>query len=64
MTLTTIPIQKETRDLLRQIARKSESWDKVLRRLYENEITIKNTEIFFSADSLSYEEAVKEIEQW
>lgn len=64
MSLTTIPIQKETRDLLRQIAKKSESWDQVLRRLYNNEITIKNAQVFFSADTLTTDEALKEIDSW
>jgi len=64
MSLTTIPLQKETRNKLRTIATKAESWDAVLNRLYENEITRRNAQIFFSADTLSYEEALEEIDKW
>jgi predicted CopG family antitoxin len=64
MSLTTIPIQQKTRDKLRQIAKKSESWDKVINRLYENEISRINAEVFFSSDTLSLNEALKEIEKW
>lgn len=64
MSLTTIPIQHETRDKLRQISNKSESWDAVLNRLYENEITRINAQVFLSADTLSLDEALKEIEKW
>ena len=64
MTLTTIPIQKETRNKIRTIAHKSESWDAILNRLYENEVTIQNAKIFFSSDTLSLDEALAEIEKW
>ena len=33
--LTTIPIQKLTRDRLRNVGRKGESWDKLLNRLLD-----------------------------
>lgn len=33
--LTTIPIQKRTRDRLRAIGRKGESWDALLNRLMD-----------------------------
>jgi hypothetical protein len=64
MTLTTIPIEKATRDKLRTIAQKSESWDAVLNRLYDLEITTQNAQIFLSADTLSLDEALVEIEKW
>lgn len=64
MSLTTIPLQQQTRDRLRQIANKSESWDAVLNRLYEHEITRMNTQVFLSADTLSLDEALKEIDSW
>ena len=64
MSLTTIPLQQETRNRLRQIANKSESWDDVVNRLYKNEITRMNAQIFFSADTLSLDEALKEIDKW
>lgn len=64
MPLTTIPLQKETRDKLRRIANKSESWDDVLNRLYDAEITRRNTQVFFGADTLSLDEALQEIERW
>ncbi|MFP4567503.1 MAG: hypothetical protein ACLFN8_01020 [Candidatus Woesearchaeota archaeon] len=64
MSLTTIPVQQETRDKLRQIANKSESWDAVLNRLYNHEITRLNAQVFFSSDTLSLDEALKEIEKW
>ncbi|MFT4343593.1 MAG: hypothetical protein ACMXYE_02490 [Candidatus Woesearchaeota archaeon] len=64
MPLTTIPLQKETRDRLQQIAHKSESWDAVLNRLYENEISLRNAQVFFSADTLTLKEALREIERW
>ena len=64
MDTTTIPVTKSTRDKLKQIAKKSESWDAMLNRMYENEITIQNAQIFMGADTLSVDEALKEIEQW
>ncbi|MFT4261269.1 MAG: hypothetical protein ACMXX9_02440 [Candidatus Woesearchaeota archaeon] len=64
MSLTTIPIKQETRDKLRSIANKSESWDKVLNRLYEQEITRLNSQVFLGSDTLSLDEALKEIEKW
>lgn len=64
MTLTTIPIQKSTRDKLKQIAQKSESWDTILNRMYENEVSINNAKVFLSADTLSLEEALSEIDKW
>lgn len=64
MSLTTIPLQQETRDKLRNIANKSESWDAVLNRLYEHEITRINSQVFFSAQTLSLDEAKKEIDKW
>jgi predicted CopG family antitoxin len=64
MELTTIPIKKETRSKLRQLARKSESWDDMLNRFYENEITIQNAQVFLSADTLSLDEALEEIKSW
>lgn len=64
MELTTIPLKKETRSKLRQLAKKSESWDDMLNRLYENEITIQNAQVFLSADTLSLDEALKEIQSW
>ena len=64
MSLTTIPIQKETRNKLRDFAKKSESWDALVSRLYENALAARNAEIFFSADTFSEPEALKEIEKW
>ena len=64
MSLTTIPLQQETRDRLRQIANKSESWDDVLNRLYKQEIARMNAQVFFGADTLSLDEALKEIDKW
>lgn len=64
MSLTTIPLKQKTRDKLREISSKSESWDDILNRLYNNEITRINAEIFFSTDTLSLNEALKEIEKW
>ncbi len=64
MSLTTIPLQQETRNKLRELANKSESWDAVLNRLYEHEITRMNAQVFFSADTLSMEEALQEIDKW
>ncbi|MCF7799231.1 hypothetical protein K9M74_04995 [Candidatus Woesearchaeota archaeon] len=64
MSLTTIPLQQETRNKLRELANKSESWDAILRRLYENEITRRNAQVFFSADTLSTQEALDEIDKW
>lgn len=64
MSLTTIPLQQETRDKLREIANKSESWDAVLNRLYKQEIARRNAQVFFDADTLSLDEALKEIDKW
>ncbi len=64
MSLTTIPLEQETRNRLRQIANKSESWDTVLNRLYKHEIARMNAQVFFSADTLSLQEALEEIEKW
>jgi hypothetical protein len=62
--LTSIPLEQETRNKLRKIANKSESWDAMLNRLYNNEISRMNAQVFFSADTLSLVEALKEIEKW
>ena len=62
--LKSIPLKQKTRDKLREISSKSESWDDILNRLYNNEITRINAEIFFSTDTLSLNEALKEIEKW
>ena len=64
MTLTTIPIQKNTRNKLREFAKKSESWDDLLNRLYDNAVSVNAAEIFFSKDTLTKEEALKRIEEW
>lgn len=64
MSLTTIPLRQETRNKLRRIANKSESWDSILNRLYDNEIVRLNAQIFFNSDTLSLDEALKEIEKW
>ena len=64
MSLTTIPLQQETRNKLRKIANKSENWDAVLNRLYEHEVTRMNAQVFFSADTLSMKEALREIDKW
>lgn len=64
MSLTTIPLQQETRNKLREIANKSESWDAILNRLYEHEVSRRNAQIFFSADTLSMKEALEEIDKW
>ena len=63
MSLTTIPVQQKTRDKLRSIASKSESWDAVLNRLYEQEITRLNAQVFLGLNTLSLDEALKEIEK-
>lgn len=64
MSLTTIPLQQETRNKLRELANKSESWDAILNRLYDHEVTRMNAQVFFSADTLSIKEALEEIEKW
>lgn len=64
MSLTTIPLQKETRDKIRKIASKSESWDELLNRLYEHEVARKNAMVFMDSDTLSLDEALKEIDSW
>ena len=64
MTLTTIPIKKNTRDKLREFAKKSESWDDLLNRLYDNAVSVNAANIFFSKDALTKEEALKRIEEW
>ncbi|MFT4313346.1 MAG: hypothetical protein ACMXYA_02975 [Candidatus Woesearchaeota archaeon] len=61
MTLTRISLKKETRLKLKQLAKESESWDDVLNRLYENEITIQNAHVFLGSDTLSLDEALEEI---
>ena len=64
MSLTTIPIQKDTRDKLKDFAKKSESWNDLLNRLYDNAISSQNAEIFFSTKSFSSKELLKRIEKW
>ena len=64
MELTTIPIAKDTRDMLKHFARKSESWNDLLKRLYENAIASKNAQIFFSSKSFSKDELLQRIEKW
>ena len=62
MSLTTILLKQETKNKLRSLANKSESFDSLLNRLYENEIDRMNSEVFFGADTLSLYEALKEID--
>ncbi len=64
MSLTTIPIQSETRDKLREFAKKSESWNDLLNRLYDNAVNTLNAEVFLSEDSITGEELLKDIEKW
>ena len=64
MTLTTIPLQKNTRDKLREFAKKSESWDDLLNRLYDNAVSVNAAKVFFSKDALTKKEALKRIEEW
>lgn len=64
MSLTTIPIQKETREKLKEFASKSETWDKVIKRLLDNAIASQNASVFFSKNSLTFKEAIEEIESW
>ncbi len=64
MSLTTIPLHQKTRDKIRLIANKSESWDDLLNRLYDHEINRMNAQVFLGSDTLSLDEALKEIEKW
>ena len=64
MSLTTIPLQTETRDKLREFARKSETWDNVLNRLYENALATNAANVFFSEEGISGEELLKKIDKW
>ncbi len=64
MSLTTIPLQQETRDKLRRLATKSESWDAFLNRLYDQEVTRIHAQVFFNSDTLSLDDALKEIDKW
>ena len=64
MSLTTIPIQKETRNKLKEFAKKSESWDAVINRLYENALEVNTAKVFFNEDTLTVEEAIEEINKW
>ena len=64
MSLTTIPIQTETRNKLREFAKKSESWDELINRLHDNAISVNNAQVFFSKDAISGEELLKRIDEW
>lgn len=64
MSLTTIPIKKEMRDKLKEFASKSESWNDVISRLYENAITTQNAELFFSGKSMDANELIRRINKW
>jgi len=64
MSLTTIPLEKSTRNKLRDFAKKSETWNDLLTRLYENAVATQNAQIFFSADTLTADELLKEIDKW
>lgn len=62
--ITTIPITKSTRDKLRDFAKKSESWEDVLNRLYDTAQSVQAAQIFFSDNSMSGEELLRRIEKW
>lgn len=64
MTLTTIPIHKDTRKKLKEFAKKSETWNDLLNRLHENAVGVNAANIFFNNDSISIEDALKAIEKW
>ncbi len=64
MSLITIPIQKETREKIKQIAQKSENWDDVITRLYENTLELHAANIMFEGEYLGIDEAIKEVKKW
>ena len=64
MSLTTIPVQKETRDKLKEFAKKSETWDELFQRLYENALTTQNTQVFFATKSYTADELLERIDKW
>lgn len=64
MSLTTIPIQKETREKIKNLAQKSENWDDVINRLYENTLELHAASVLFEGEYLDIDEAIKEIEKW
>jgi len=62
--ITTIPIKKETRQKLSEFANKSETWNDVINRLYENAMSVNAANIFFSGDSISIDEFKQEMKKW
>ena len=62
--VTTIPITKTTRDKIREFARKSESWEDVLNRLYSTALSVQAAQVFFSDDAMSGKELLRRIEKW
>lgn len=57
-------MEKDTRDKLRDFAKKSESWNDLLNRLYENAIASQNAQVFFSSKTISADDLFKRIEKW
>lgn len=64
MPSTTITFQTATRDKLRNFARKNESWNDLLKRLYESAVTTQNAQVFFSEESYTSDELLERIERW
>ncbi len=62
--ITTIPLRVETRQKLRELGSKSETWDEILNRMYENTLLVESTRLFFEIPAYTYEEAVQEINKW
>jgi len=64
MSLTKIPVQEETINKIKKISKNSETWDEILNKLYEHEITRINAQIFLESDTLTLKEALKEVDKW
>jgi|AntRauTorckE6833_2_1112554.scaffolds.fasta_scaffold89902_2 hypothetical protein len=64
MSLTTIPLEKSTRDKLKEFANKSESWNDLLERLYETARQTQQAQAFFSQETLSTQELLERIDTW
>ena len=64
MSLTTIPIEKSTRNKLREFAKKSESWNDLLNRLYETAVAAQHAEVFFATKAYTTKEMLDRIDKW
>lgn len=64
MEITTIQLSKETKDKIASFGLKGESYEKILKRIYDMAVKTQLREFLMSSeDTVTIEEAIKEAEE-